>query len=79
MLKCVPAGPLPPYQDYAAGYYRPGSPNEFVPMVGGCPNWEVALSEAHRLNDQAKARQTGAFVEHSARGIARGWYTDDNP
>jgi hypothetical protein len=79
MLKYIPAGPLPPHQDYAAGYYRPSRTNEFVAIVGGCPSWEIAHSEARRLNNEAKARQTAAFIEHSARGTARGWYSDDNP
>lgn len=79
MLSFVAAGPLPPYNDFAAGYYRPGAPAQFVPMVGSCPTREVATREAERLNAEAAARQTGAFIEHSLRGTARGWYTEEMP
>lgn len=79
MLKYIAVGPLHPYHDYAAGYYRPGAPNQFVALVGGCPSRQVAEAEARRLNKQAAGRQTAAFVEHNARGTTRGWYTDEQP
>lgn len=64
--------------EYAAGYVQPTT-GAFVPLVTGCPSLSAAEAEAERLNAEARARQTGAFVEHNARGTARGWYTDDQP
>lgn len=83
MLIHAVAGPLPPHNDYAAGYYRPSS-RVFVPLVTGCPTPAVAQREAEQLQLEAQARERAAqytadamSVDHRFRHPARGWYAGD--
>lgn len=77
MIKVVPFLLDAQYGEYAAGYERPNG--QFMPLVAGIYSQSDAEREAARLQDEARARQGEAFVEHNARGTARGWYTEDNP
>jgi len=77
MLTFVAAGPLAPLNDYAAGYYRPHRPGEFVPLVAGCPSELVATLECQRLAREAEERMRPVIQEHQFRLYARGAFLDD--
>lgn len=79
MIECVPRLIDPQHGEFAVGYERANPPGQFVPLVAGIYTPTAAQREADRLNAEARARQTGAFVEHSLRGTARGWYTEEMP
>jgi hypothetical protein len=74
MLTFVAAGPLPPHDDYAAGYYRPNRPAEFVPLVTGCPNELVATAQAIKLADEQRARLAPPAEPHQFRRPSAEWY-----
>lgn len=78
MLTFTVIGPGQKYGDYAAGYFRPSAPGEFVPLVTGCPTELVATAEALRLADEAAARAVTVFQDHRFRVHARGAFLDDN-
>jgi hypothetical protein len=79
MISCKVICLDPLHGEFGAGYERPSAPGQFVPLVAGIYTQDAAQREADRLNDEARARQGGAFIEHSARGTARGWYTEEMP
>lgn len=62
--------------EWAAGYFRPHRPTEFVALVTGCPNELAATSEAIRLADEQRARSAPAAEPHQFRRPAQGWYAD---
>lgn len=78
MLTFTAAGPLPPYNDYAAGYYRPGRvAREFVPLVTGCPTEKEAIRQAMLLAEQRRELEAPPAVPHHLRTYGRGAFAVD--